>query len=191
MIRPFSLVPIALALLSVTVACSNNDTSPATTSTPGADAGSGATTPAPSGALEAAVAACPQQTTLIQTADWTSCLAGKTLTGAEVFGGQACGLRFEADGALSYLRGGGVAIATPARASWKAASGSYQNDGSDGRRLFLASISPSLDAVTGQPRVTTITVSVLGAQAGQDSTVEVAYLDGALARQTYNCKLAR
>ena len=143
------------------------------------------------GALESLVAACPAQSSLIETADWTSCLSGKTVSGTEVFGGQSCGLRFESDGALTYLRGGATAIATPPRSTWKTASGTYQNDGAANRRLFLASVSPSFDAATGQPRVTSIALKVFGADAGTDSTVEVAYLDAALARQTYNCKLAR
>lgn len=174
---------VTLSIASLIVACSDDDTTPAP--------GGGTTTPgATAGALETAVAACPAQTSLIQTTDWTSCLSGKTLRGTEVFGNQPCALRFETDGALSYLRADAVAIATPPRAQWKSASGSYQNDGSGARRLFLAGISPSLEVVADQPRVTDINVKVAGAQSGIDSTVEIAYLDRALARQTYNCKLS-
>ena len=110
--------------------------------------------------------------------------------GAELFGNQSCELRIGADGSLSYVRGGAVAIATPARASWKGGAGSYQNSGSGDRLIFLASVAPDLEHVEGQPRVTRVNISIFGLER-PESNVEVEYLDAALARQIYNCKLAR
>ena len=135
---------------------------------------------------EAVLAACPQSTTLIETSDWTTCLEGRRLTGVEPFSNMPCELRFGANGAIEYWRGGELAIAVPSRDAWGDAYGSYQNDASGASRFFLASVTPDLAAVEGEPRVTDVDISLFALE-GQDDTVAVNYLDENLARQTYNC----
>lgn len=150
------------------------------------DGGSGA--PVPGGTIDATVlAACPEATTLIETADWPVCLAGVRMIGTELFG-NACELRVADNGAFDYFRDGELALSIPPRSEWGAAMGTYQNEGGAGGRVFLASIAPDLPAVEGQARITRLSLSFFE-PASHDDLVEVRYLDEKLASQTYNCKV--
>lgn len=145
--------------------------------------------PGPTGSIdEAALAKCPQSSTLIQTTEWMSCLEGKRLTGVEPFTDLPCELRIGENGTFEYLRDGAVAIAVPDRSTWLNASGNYQNEAISGPRFFLAGIAPDLPAVEGEPRITNVDVSLFAVDS-LDDKVEVRYLDAALARQTYNCSV--
>jgi len=180
----------AVVLVACAAACSADDGSSPSSQNGNPDGGGTTTTKKDGSALVATIAGCPAQSSLVETTEWISCLAGKNLVGTELFGNQSCELRIGTDGSLSYVRGNAVAIATPARASWKGAAGSYQNSGSGDRLVFLASVAPELEHVEGQPRVTRVNISIFGLES-PESKVEVVYLDAALARQTYNCKLTR
>lgn len=181
----------AFVLFASAAACSADDGSSPTSQNENPDGGETTTPPNDgSSALVATIAGCPAQGALVETTEWVSCLAGKNLAGAELFGNQSCELRIGADGSLAYVRGDVVALATPARASWKGGAGSYQNSGSGDRLVFLASVAPDLEHVEGQPRVIRVNVAIFGL-ASPESKVEVEYLDAALARQIYNCKLTR
>jgi len=154
------------------------------------DAG-GTTPPASSdGVDEATLARCPQSSTLIETTEWMSCLAGKRISGVEPFNNAPCELRIGSDGVFEYLRGGAVAIAVPERSRWRSATGTYQNAATSGSssRIFLAGVAPDLEAVDGAPRVTSVDLSFFSL-ASMEDTIEVKYLDAALVRQTYNCKV--
>lgn len=171
---------LALGLASV-AACGSDDPS-------GPSGSSSGSTPSGSDG-DVTLAACDPTTTLIQTADWTTCLEGKSLSGKEPFNGQACELRFGAGGKIEFLRSGAVALSFADKAAWGTGpTGTYQHEGTGDRRIFVASISTSPPPVSGQPRITGISINVFGV-AGQDDTVEMRYFDTALARQTYNCKV--
>jgi hypothetical protein len=179
------------ALLAVTAtACGDGGSESSTTDAGGgqngADGGSGgANTPA-DGIDEAVLAKCPQSSSLIETTDWTSCLAGKRLTGTEPFTDMPCELRIGEEGVFEYLRGDAVAIAVPEKSTWRGANGTYQNNATSGPRFFLAGLSLDLPVVEGEPRVTNLNISLF-ALASQQDKVEIRYLDAALANQTYNC----
>jgi len=137
---------------------------------------------------EAVLAKCPAATTLIQTTDWPSCLAGKRLVGVEPFSNKPCELRVGDDGDFSYLIDGEVAITVPERSQWGTATGYYQNDASVGPRIFLASVSPQYSYAAAKAQVTSVDISIFRL-AGQTDKVEVEYLDETQNRQTYNCTL--
>jgi len=131
------------------------------------------------------IAACPEATNLLQSTEWPSCLAGKTIAGTEPFNNQACELRINADGSFEYARSGAVAIKTPAKSTWKGSTGTYQNDR---KSIFLAGIAPDFTAAAGESRITAVNLSFFfGIQ--KDDDVEIEYLDAALNRQVYNCKV--
>lgn len=136
----------------------------------------------------AALRACPQATSLVETTEWMSCLAGKRISGTELFNQQPCELRIGADGVFEYLRGGEVALQITSRSSWRAASGLYQNTTPAGGpgRIFLGSITPDLAPVDGQPWITNIDVGFFDSL---DDKVEVKYFDASRNRQTYNCRV--
>lgn len=185
---------VCLTLVVVsTAACDGDDAtgqSSGTGSTPPQSPGTGNPPPTSTGdgIDEATLASCPQTTTLIETAEWPSCLAGKRVTGTEPFSKEPCELRIGANGVFEYLRGGAVAIAVPARSQWRSGTGNYQNTAGSGPRIFLAGIAPDLEVVDGQPRVTNVNLSFF-AFAGQQDNVEIKYLDAARNRQTYNCSV--
>lgn len=183
---------LALVALSGAACSDSDDNADASGNTGGSTAGGSATTGGSSSnvgrGFDELLADCPASSTLIQTTDWLSCLAGKSLIGADPFSKKPCELRIGADGALDYYRDGAVAIAVPERSTWQGPSGTYQNDGSGSRLIFLASVAPDLPAVEAEPRVTDVSISLFGLES-QESTVEVKYLDAGLARQTYNCTL--
>ncbi len=134
------------------------------------------------------LAACPLATTLIDSTEWSTCLAGKRLVGTEPFNGTACELHIGNNGAFVYVRNGAPALSVPERSAWRSGTGSYMNDARGQPRIFLAGIAPSLTPIEGQPRVTNVDISIFGL-AGQTDTVKVSYLDAALARETYTCML--
>lgn len=90
------------------------------------------------------------------------------------------------NGAFEYFVSGALAISLPEKSLWKSGTGIYQNAKDAGPQIFLAGIAPSLEAVNGQPRVTNLDLSFF-ALAGREDTIEVKYIDAALARKTYNC----
>lgn len=188
--RISSLPVVVLAASLFLAACSDDETTgsspPANTNDGGTTVGDGGSSASGDVVNEGVLAACPASTSLIETTDWTSCLAGKRIVGKEPFGNQACELRIAASGAFEYLRGGAVAITVPERSQWQGATGTYQNEGSGDRRIFLAGLAPNSPAVEGQPRVTHVNLSFFGLASQQDK-VEIRYLDAALASQTYNC----
>jgi hypothetical protein len=173
--------PVCFALLAVTcVACTNGDSGATDATTPPNTGGDTID--------ESVLAKCPQASTLIQTTEWTRCLEGKRLAGAEPFSNTPCELRIGANGAIDYLRNGVVAIAVPELRLWRSGSGNYQNDASSGSRIFIAGIAPDIVPEEGKPRVTDVDISLFALSTQQD-VVSVRYLDSALARQTYNCNV--
>jgi hypothetical protein len=139
---------------------------------------------------EAALRACPSATSLIQTLDWPTCLAGRRVAGTEPFTNVPCELRFGQNGAFEYLRSGSVFLTVPPRPTWTGGSGLYQNTtrATVGPRLVLASISPTFPIVVGQPWVGSIDVSFV-AGATQSETVEVEYFDASRNRTTATCSV--
>jgi len=185
----FRLVPKVFtgALFLALMACDDGG-GRADSSADGGGDGSGGSMSQPSlnGVDEAVLVKCPQSSTLIETTEWPSCLAGKSLKGIEPFSNKPCELRIGNNGVFEYLQDNAVAIAVPDRSKWEGATGNYQNDVSAGPRFFLAGIAPDLVPVEGEPRVTNINLSLFALDT-LDDKVEVVYLDAALARQTYNC----
>ncbi len=184
-IRPSSSLRLIVLGCALTLgACDDDEVA----SPPGADGGT-ASPPASADAItESVLAACPSATTMIQSVEWPSCLAGRRVTGTEPFTNAPCELRIGADGRFDYLRAGAVAFTVPERSGWRAATGTYKNEVSAGRRIFLAGLAPDLPAMAGQPRVTNVNLSFFSV-AGQDETVEIQYLDANLARQTSTCRV--
>lgn len=173
-------------------ACDDGDSDSSATDGGGGGGGGedgGDNGPGPTGGIdEAALAKCPQSSTLIETSEWLSCLEGKRVAGVEPFTDLPCELRIGANGSFEYLRDGAVAIAVPERGTWLDSSGTYLNNATSGPRFFLASVAPDLPAVEGEPRVTDLNISLFALDS-EDDKVEVRYLDAALARQTYNCSV--
>ncbi|MBS2017065.1 MAG: hypothetical protein JST00_29535 [Deltaproteobacteria bacterium] len=186
-LRPSRWSVHATRLLAATFVVATSACSDDASTSPGADSG---TTPptstAPDAITDAVLAACPQSTTLITSSEWPLCLAGRRVTGTEPFNNTPCELAIGQNGAMEYRRGGAVALRLPDRGGWGRTDGTYQNDGSAGRRIFLASVTPTLPVVEGQPRLLRVTVKFF---VGADDNVEVEYLDAARARQTYNCQV--
>ncbi len=190
---PFASLALCLALSASVSACDddasdargNNNTTP-----PPSNTDSGTTRPPTSAdaITESVLAACPQSSTLIQSAEWPSCLAGKRVSGTEPFNNSPCELRIGENGTFEYLRSGNLALKVPERSGWRGATGTYQNELSAGRRVFLAGIAPDLPMVEGQPQVTNVNLGFFSVTT-QDETVEIQYLDASRARQTYNCKV--
>lgn len=115
-------------------------------------------------------------------------MAGKAFTGTEPFNNQSCELRFDADGGFTYLRNGATTLSGK-KSDWgNNAAGTYQNDGTGARRVFLAGIMPDVPLVASTPRIDKVNVKIFGLPS-QDDTIEVGYFDAAAARQTYNCKI--
>ena len=154
-------------------------------------AGPPASPPAGAGLIdEAAVRACPSATSLIQSTEWSSCLAGRSIAGTEVFTGTPCELRVGQDGAFDYLRNGAVFLSLPPRPQWTGVSGLYQNTVRDtlGPRLLLASLDPSFPVVAGQPYMNSVDLTFV-AGAGQDESVEIEYFDALRTRITLVCRV--
>ncbi len=150
------------------------------------ETGSSGGTPAPSagGVDAAAIAACPRSDTLLTTADWITCLSGRSVTGTEPFGGARCELRAGEGGAFTYVRNGAAALSVPPRSSWGAAAfGTYQN----GNDTMIAGISPDLPLVPGG--ATLQKLRLLFAGRGVEDTIEIEYLDASRARGTYACRV--
>jgi hypothetical protein len=148
----------------------------------GGTGGTAGTTQLPEDVVDTdAIAACPPASSLLETDDWSSCLAGMRFVGVTPFGGDACELRIGDDAEFDYVVDGEVMLSIPSRDEWLSSSGSYQND----TDLFLASIAPELEPVSGEPRVERITITLFGR--GLDENIEVQYMDAALSRQTENC----
>lgn len=162
------------------VACSDDEAPPAA----GASADAGVPSPAPSTDRidAAAIAACPRSDTLLTTADWLTCLAGRRATGTEPFGGTPCELRIGQAGAFEYVRSGAVALSAPPRASWgPSAFGTYQNTGD----AFLGGVSPNLPRAAAGPTLQKMNVRFVGR--GLADSIEVEYLEESGARGTYAC----
>lgn len=175
---------IALGVALVLGGCDDDDDA-------GAPAAVGGTSPpAASGdaITESVLSACPQASRLIETAEWPSCLAGRRVSGTEPFDGSPCELRVGSDGTFEYVRSGAVVLTVPPRSTWRGATGTYQNELSAGRRIFLAGLAPDLPVVEGRPRVTNVDLAFFSVD-GQDDTVSIRFLDERLARQTYSCKV--
>lgn len=169
-----------LVVLVALVGCSD-DAPPAS-----ADGDGGGSAPAPSVDRidAAAIAACPRSTTTLTTADWITCLAGRSVAGKEPFGGATCELRVGQGGAFAFVRDGVVALSVPARANWGASAfGTYQN----GNDSFIAGLSPDLPVVEGSPSLQN--VRLFFAARGVEDSIEVDYLDARLARATYACRV--
>lgn len=147
--------------------------------------GSSMTEPSGDDIDEAVLAMCPQQAILLETSEWPTCVEGRSIAGVEPFNNMPCELKIGKNGVFEYFRDGKLALSVPDRSKWQGAFGTYSNENSAGRRAFLASISPDLPVVEGQPRVTNITISLYSEIV--DDNVEVEFIDAALARQTYNC----
>lgn len=169
----------------VLVACSDEEDPPPSSSP---DAGTTRPPASADAVTESVLAACPQASPSIQTIDWPSCLAGRRVSGKEPFDGVPCELRMGAEGTFEYLRSGVVAFTVPPRSAWRAATGTYKNELSAGRRTFLASLAPDLAPVDGQSWVTNVDLAFFSV-AGQDETVALTYLDAARARRTVTCKV--
>ena len=187
----FTSLAISFTLIAMaSAACDDDGQSGSSTSPPpSSDTDSGTSPPASADAItESVLAACPQSSTLIETTEWPSCLAGRRVSGTEPFNNSPCELRIGANGAFEYVRAGAVALTVPDRSSWTDASGTYQNELNAGRRIFLAGIAPDVPFVEGRPQVTHINLSFFSV-ASQDETVEIRYLDADRTSQTYNCKV--
>ncbi|MBX3221872.1 MAG: hypothetical protein KF795_15245 [Labilithrix sp.] len=184
-----SLRAISITSLMFLVACGGDDTN-GDPNTPGATPDGGSSTPPPASApdaiSEAVLAACPQSTSLIESTEWPSCVAGRRVTGTEPFNDSACELKIGQNGAFEYWRGGALALSVPERSGWGSATGTYQNTLSAGRRAFLASVAPNLPAVEGEPRVTDVNLNFFTLA---DDKVEIQYMDASLNRQTYTCQV--
>lgn len=182
-------ISFLLPFLAALGGCSGDDeTAPAA---PGPDGGSSNNPPAAAAdaITEAVLAACPQATTLIETTEWTTCLVGKRVSGTEPFNNTPCELRFGAGGAIEYVRSGTTVFSVPARSGYgPSASGTYQNERVSASRLFLASVAPALTPQEGMPRFERVTINLFEL-ASQEDTVAIDYMDAALSRQTYNCKV--
>ena len=182
----------AFVLFACVTACGDDDTgAPGTSSSSSSSStSSSSSSSGSSGAYpgEAAIAGCPSQDTLIEGAKWVSCVAGRSMGGTEPFTNKACELKFDADGGLTYSLAGAATLTAP-KASWgSSATGTYTNSGSGASRIFLASVTPELPFVEGQPQLLGVNVSIFGVGKSED-TIEIKYLDVGRARQVYNCTI--
>lgn len=179
---------VAIPLLISLLACNSDEATGDPNPVVAPDGGSSSPPPssAPDAITETVLAACPQSATLIESTEWPSCLAGRRVSGTEPFNNSACELRIGQSGALEYWRNGALALAVPDRSGWGSASGTYQNQASAGRRIFLAGVSPDLSAVEGEPRILEVNLAFLTLA---DDKVEIQYLDASLRRQTYTCQV--
>lgn len=176
---------IAVTSILLLAAC-NDDASSSRGGDPSPDGG-GSTPPTAADAItESVLAACPESTSLIESTEWPSCLAGRRVTGKEPFNDSVCELTIGEAGAFEYWRGGALALSVPSESAWGAASGSYQNQLNAGRRAFLASVAPGLPAVEGEVRVERITLNFFSLA---DDKVEIQFMDEDLARKTYTCQV--
>ncbi len=190
-----SLRALALALSMILVGCDSADPVSTTTTPDGSsstgtkpDGGSSTTPPAsaPDAITEAVLAACPESATLIQSTEWPSCLAGRRVAGTEPFNNSSCELKIGQSGAFEYWRGGALALSIAERSVWRSPTGTYQNQVSAGRRMFLAGVAPDLPVVEGKARVVNLDLTFVSLA---DDKVEIDYMDESLVRKTYVCQV--
>jgi hypothetical protein len=176
-----ALLVCGLFLASSLVACSDDAES---SGSPAGNTG----TPPPSLSTDridaAAIASCPAAKTVLTTPEWITCLAGRRVAGKEPFGDVPCELRIGQGGAFEYVRNGAMTLSVPPRASWGASAfGTYQND----TDAFIAALSPDLPVAAGNARLEKLRVFFVGR--GVEDNIEIDYLDAALARATYACRV--
>ena len=135
-----------------------------------------------------ALSACPGASSLLEKKDWSICLAGQRIAGADTFNKEPCELQIGSDGSFQYLRNGAVALQTSAPSTWQTGFGLYQNmvPGGGPIRLFIGVAQPNQEPVAGQASVTEVHLSFVERM---DDDIQIKYLDVMGKPQTYNCRV--
>ncbi len=150
--------------------------------------GTVATTPPASDiATRADILACPASAFLISSSNWSSCLAGKRLTGNDpIISTQTCQIRYLVNGGIEYTHNG---VLYEPSVNGAADGGLYQNTTSEPSvKLMFGILDWNLSGSSARNRVTKADLSVNVFPDTQDLLV-VTYFDSGLVRRTLNCNL--
>ncbi len=146
-----------------------------------------ATPPASDVATRADILACPASSFLINSSNWSSCLAGKRLVGNDpIVTSQTCQIRYLANGGIEYTHNG---VLYEPSVNGAADGGLYQNTTSETSvKLMFGILDWNLSGSSARNRVTKADLSVNVSPDTQDLLV-ITYFDSGLNRRTLNCNL--